>query len=121
MNNYNNNQHNFSEVPHQEAKHEGENRGENHSSGNKNSWASNPALNQIDPGKLQMLMSMADQARGKSQADLLPFLMSMGGSGKLNFSPDEMDTIIGVMKLGRSPQEIRKIDRMCAMLKQMRR
>lgn len=88
---------------------------------NQNAWVNDPALNQIDPAKLQMLMSMADQAKGKSQADLMPFLMSMGSSGKLNFSPNEMDTIINVMKIGRSPQEIRKMDRMCAMLKQMRR
>lgn len=88
-----------------------------------NNWSENPALKQIDPAKLQMLMSMAEQAKGKSQADLLPFLMSAAGtgSGKMKFSPEEMDTIISVMKIGKSPQEIRKIDRMCALLKQMRR
>lgn len=88
-----------------------------------NNWSENPALNQIDPAKLQMLISMADQAKGKSQTDLLPFLMSAAGSasGKMKFSQEEMDTIINVMKIGRSPQEIRKIDRMCALLKQMRR
>ena len=88
-----------------------------------NNWSENPALKQIDPAKLQMLMSMAEQAKGKSQADLLPFLMSAAGTGsvKMKFSPEEMDTIISVMKIGKSPQEIRKIDRMCALLKQMRR
>ena len=88
-----------------------------------NNWSENPALKQIDPAKLQMLMSMAEQAKGKSQADLLPFLISAAGSGsgKMKFYPEEMDTIISVMKIGKSPQEIRKIDRMCALLKQMRR
>ena len=88
-----------------------------------NNWSENPALKQIDPAKLQMLMSMAEQAKGKSQADLLPFLISAAGSGsgKMKFSTEEMDTIISVMKIGKSPQEIRKIDRMCALLKQMRR
>lgn len=81
----------------------------------------NPALKNIDPAKLQMLLSMADQAKGKSQAELLPFLMAASGSGKMKFSPDEMDAIIGVMKLGKSPQEVRKIDQMCAMFKQMRK
>ncbi len=87
-------------------------------------WFDNPALQNIDPAKLQMLLSMSDQAKGKSQADLLPFLMSamsQPGSSKMNFSQDEMDTIINVMKIGKSPQEIRKMDRMCAILKQMRR
>ena len=88
-----------------------------------NNWYENPALNQIEPANMQMLISMANQAQGKSQADLLPFLMSAAGSGsgKMKFSQEEMDTIINVMKIGRSPQEIRKIDRMCALLKQMRR
>ena len=87
-------------------------------------WFENPALQNIDPAKLQMLLSMSDQARGKRQADLLPFLLSVmaqPGSSKMNFSQDEMDTIINVMKIGKSPQEIRKMDRMCAILKQMRR
>lgn len=81
----------------------------------------NPALKNIDPAKLQMLLSMADQAKGKSQAELLPFLMAASGSGKMKFSPDEMDAIIGVMKLGKSPQEVRKIEKMCSMFKQMRK
>ena len=87
-------------------------------------WSENPALNNIDPAKLQMLLSMADQAKGKSQADLLPFLMSaanQSNGNKMSFSQDEMDTIISVMKIGKSPQEIRRIDRMCSLLKQMRR
>ena len=29
-----------------------------------NNWSENPALKQIDPAKLQMLMSMAEQAKG---------------------------------------------------------
>ena len=33
-------------------------------------WFDNPALQNIDPAKLQMLLSMSDQAKGKSQADL---------------------------------------------------
>lgn len=80
----------------------------------------NPALKNIDPGKLQTLLSLADQAKGKSQAELLPFLMAASGSGKMKFSPEEMEAIIGVMKIGKSPQEVRKIDQMCALFKNMR-
>lgn len=81
----------------------------------------NPALKNIDPERLQTLLSLADQAKGKSQAELLPFLMAASGSGKLRFSPEEMEAIIGVMKIGKSPQEIRKIDKMCALFKQLKR
>ena len=41
-----------------------------------NSWMQNPALGGIDPSKLQMLLSMAEQAKGKNPTELLPFLMS---------------------------------------------
>lgn len=80
----------------------------------------NPALKNIDPEKLQTLLSLAEQAKGKSQAELLPFLMAASGSGKMRFSPEEMDAIIGVMKIGKSPQEIRKMDQMCALFRKMK-
>lgn len=91
------------------------------SGNNKESWSKDPALQNIDPAKLQMLMNMADQAKEKSQGDLLPFLMTMGNSGNLNFTQDEMDAILNVMKLGKSPRELQKINRICTLLKQMRR
>lgn len=88
-------------------------------------WFENPALNNIDPAKLQMLLSMSDQAKGKNQSDLLPFLMSamsqQKSGAKMNFSQEEIDTIINVMKIGKSPQEIKRIDRMCNIIKQFRR
>ena len=80
-----------------------------------------PALKNIDPAKLQTLLSMTEQARGKSQSELLPFLMAASGNSGMKFSPEEMDAIIGVMKAGKSPQEVRRIDQMCAMFKQMRK
>lgn len=88
---------------------------------NHNSWSSDPALQNIDPAKLQMLLSMADQAKGKNQTDLLPFLMSLGQSSSLNFSQEEMDSILNVLKIGKSPKELQKINRICTLLKQMRR
>ena len=39
------------------------------------SWMNNPALKNIDAAKLQMLMTLANQGKGKSQKELLPFLM----------------------------------------------
>ena len=71
---------------------------------NPNSWMENPALSGIDPAKLQLLTSLAGQAQGKSQNELLPFLMS-AASGQLSFAPTEIDTIIRVLKIGKSPQE----------------
>lgn len=86
---------------------------------NPNSWMENPALSGIDPAKLQLLTSLAGQAQGKSQNEL-PFLMS-AASGQLSFDPTEIDTIIRVLKIGKSPQETQRIDRMCALMKQFNR
>ena len=94
------------------------------SSGASQNWMNNPALSNIDPAKLQMLTSLASQAQGKSQNELLPFLMgaaSQSQSNNMSFQPDEIDTIINVMKIGKSPQEIQRIDRLCALMRQFRR
>lgn len=91
---------------------------------NQESWLNNPALSGIDPAKLQMLISLADQAQGKNQNDLLPFLMaasSQAQENQMSFQPSEIDTIINVLKIGKSPQEIQKIDRICTLMKQFRR
>lgn len=88
------------------------------------SWMKNPALGGIDPAKLQMLASLAEQAQGKKQNELLPFLMAAASQTQQNnmsFQPSEMDAIIEVMKMGKSPQEVQKIDKLCALIKQFRK
>lgn len=83
----------------------------------------NPALGGIDPAKLQMLTSLASQAQGKNQNELLPFLMAAASqtqSNNMSFKQDEIDTIINVMKLGKSPQEVQRMDRLLSLVKQFR-
>lgn len=90
---------------------------------NQNSWMNNPALGGIDPAKLQMLTSLASQAQGKNQNELLPFLMAAASqtqSNNMSFKQDEIDTIINVMKLGKSPQEVQRMDRLLSLVKQFR-
>ena len=89
---------------------------------NPDSLMQNPALSGIDPGKLQLLLSLASQAGNKKQNELLPFLMSAAGTqGKqLSFQPSEIDSIVEVLKFGKSPQEIQQIDRACALMRQFR-
>lgn len=91
---------------------------------NQDNWIQNPALANIDPSKLQVLLSLAGQASGKKQNELLPFLMSAasGAQGKqLSFQPSEADQIIEVLKIGKSPQEIQQIERAYAIMKQLKR
>ncbi len=87
------------------------------------SWMNNPNLKNIDPAKLQMLMSMSEQGAGKSQNDLLPFLMAAASQSKsqgMTFSPDETDAIIEVLKMGKSPEEIARIEKIRTMMKLMK-
>ncbi len=88
------------------------------------SWINDPSLKGIDHTKLQMLMQFAAQGKGKSQHDLLPFLMAAARQSQSNgtsFSSQEADLIINVMKQGKSPEETAKIDRMLTMLRQIRK
>lgn len=84
------------------------------------SWMNNPALKNIDPAKLEMLLSLTESGKGKSQKELLPFLLAAANQSKKNgmsFSSQETDAIIEVMKIGKSPDEIRKIEQLRGMMK----
>ena len=88
------------------------------------SWTQNPGLGGIDPAKLQMLLTLSEQAKGKSPNELLPFLMAAAAQSKeinMSFNQSEADAIIEVMKIGKSPQEISKIDKICAIMKQFQK
>ena len=88
---------------------------------NEQKLSGNPALKNIDPAKLQSLLSMAEQARGKNQSELFSFLMAGSGSGPLKFFFQEKDAIIGELKNGKSPEKKRRIDQMCAMFRQLKK
>ncbi len=91
---------------------------------NDNSWMNNPALGGIDPEKLRMLSTLAEQAQGKNQSELLPFLMaamSQSQSNHMSFSSAETEAIINVMKIGKSPRQIQKIDRLCEMIRKFQK
>lgn len=83
-------------------------------------WKNNPRLAQVDPQKLSMLQNLADQGLGKNPSELLPFIMGAASQGKnagLNFSSNEISTIIEVIKMGKSPAEAAKLDRIVNLMK----
>ena len=85
-------------------------------------WMKDPSLSGIDPAKLAMLQSFASQGAGKTQNDILPLLMTAAASQKkkgLQFTQNEIDMIINVMKAGKSQQDIARIDKMAALMKMM--
>lgn len=86
-------------------------------------WKSNPKLAGMDKNKLDMLQSLAEQGAGKSPNDLLPFLMTamtQTRNSGMKFSQDEISVIIEVLKMGKSPEEVAKIDRMISLMRMMR-
>ena len=88
-----------------------------------NNWQDNPKLAGMDRSKLDMLQQMAQQGAGKSPADLLPFIMNAASQGKnagLNFNNNEINTIIEVLKMGKSPAEAAKLDRIVNLMKMIR-
>ncbi len=83
-------------------------------------WKNNPRLSGMDPQKLSMLQGLADQGLGKNPSELLPFIMGAASKGKnagLNFSSDEISTIIEVLKMGKSSTEVAKLDRIVNLMK----
>ena len=86
-------------------------------------WMKNPKLASVDKDKLELLSALASQGQGKSQNELLPFLMSAASQGKeqgLNFSSQEISAIIEVLKMGKSRQEAARLDRIVSLMKIMK-
>ncbi|MDO4337892.1 MAG: hypothetical protein Q4C91_07365 [Eubacteriales bacterium] len=86
-------------------------------------WKNNPKLQNVDKSKLDMLQSLAEQGNTKSANDLLPFLMNAAAQGKnngLNFSSNEISAVIEVLKMGKSPQEAAKLDRVVNLMRMIR-
>lgn len=86
-------------------------------------WQDNPKLAGIDKNKLDMLQQMARQGAGKSSSDLLPFIMNAASQGRnagLNFNSNEINTIIEVLKMGKSPRERAKLDKVVNLMKMMK-
>lgn len=86
-------------------------------------WRNNPNLSGIDKSKLDMLQGLAQQGIGKSQNDMLPFILQAAQQGKnagLNFNDKEISTIIEVLKMGKSPAEAAKLDRVVSLMRMIK-
>ena len=83
-------------------------------------WTKDPSLAGLDPAKLAMLNSFARQGAGKSPQELLPLLMAAASQSRAKgtrFSREEMESIIQVLKAGKSPEEIARMDQIIQMMK----
>jgi len=84
-------------------------------------WQNDPRLADMDKSKLEMLQNLAEQGTGKNASDMLPFLMDAASRGNgLNFSSNEISAVLEVLKMGKSPQEAAKIDRIVSLMRMIR-
>ncbi|HIY61960.1 MAG TPA: hypothetical protein H9730_00445 [Candidatus Mediterraneibacter stercoripullorum] len=83
-----------------------------------NEWMNNPAMQNIDPAKLELIRMAASKTSGKSGRDLVPVMMALiTGANKqgLRFTPDEVALILDILKEGKPKEEQEQIDRMLKM------
>lgn len=80
---------------------------------NSNSWMNDPALNNIDPVKLQILSSMANEASAKSTNEMLPFFMSAMNQANekgVTFTSPEKQLLMNILMQKLSPEEKKKAE-----------
>lgn len=80
---------------------------------NTDSWMNNPALNNIDPVKLQLLSSMANEASAKSTNEMLPFFLSAMNQANekgVAFSAPEKELLMNILMEKLSPEEKKKAE-----------
>ena len=69
-----------------------------------NSWMDHPAINGMDPVKLELIRLAAKQTAGKSGRSLAPVMMALITSANkkgIQFTPQEMSLILDILKDGR--------------------
>lgn len=76
-------------------------------------WMSDPLVAGIPQQKLDFLEQMFNSGRGKSQMEMMTFLMPMlkkARQERLTFTQEEMNAAIAAIKKYSSTEELRKID-----------
>ncbi len=87
------------------------------SSGNSSerpAWMSDPLVNAIPAKKLQFLEELFAQGQGKSQKEMMAYLMPAMKRAKqenLTFTPQEVSAAIAAIKKYSSEEELKKIDK----------
>lgn len=81
---------------------------------NRPEWMSDPLVKEIPEKKLKFLEEMFAEGRGKSQKEMMAFLMPMMKKAKkenLTFTPQEMSAAIAAVKKHSSEDELKQIDK----------
>ncbi len=80
-------------------------------------WMENEQVKNIDPKKLDFLEKLFKEGHGKSQKEMLAYLMPMMRKAKqehLTFTPQEMQAAINAIKQQSTEEELKQIDQILA-------
>lgn len=83
-------------------------------------WMQDETISQIPPEKLAFLEMLAVQSQGKSQKEMLPFLLGLAKLSKernISFTPEEFNLIIKAIEKNGSPEDIAFIRKAKLLLK----
>lgn len=81
---------------------------------NRPQWMSDPLVKEIPEKKLEFLEEMFAEGHGKSQKEMMAFLMPMMKKARaenLTFTPQEMNAAIAAIKKHSSEEELKQIDK----------
>jgi hypothetical protein len=87
-----------------------------------NEWMNHPAMENLDPLKLELIKAAAAQTKGKTGNSMATVMMALVTSARKNgisFSQEEMTLILNVLKDGKSKEEQDQIDSMVSMVTSM--
>lgn len=76
-------------------------------------WMNDPLVSHIDPEKLNFIKELADNSRGKSQKEMMPYMMSVMKKAKasgITFSPAEFQAAVAAIRKYSTPEELEKMD-----------
>ena len=81
-------------------------------------WMKDESLKDIDPQKLEFLQALVFESSNLKKEQLLPFFMNIakrGQANNINFSDQEIEAIIAVLKKHASAEELVKMEKILAM------
>lgn len=85
-------------------------------------WMNHPALQKLDPVKLNLIRTARANAGSKTGKDLVPVmfaLISTAGKKGIRFTPEEFSLILDLLKEGKTEEEKKQIDQMVQMVKNL--
>ncbi len=84
-------------------------------------WMEDPSVRNIPREKLAFLSQLYQQGQGKSQKEMMAFLMPMMAQAKqkgLTFTPQELQIAIAAIRRASTPEELRQIDQIMSKAKE---